>query len=662
MTDNSIKPEWSVQATPTKVWQYFAFDAKNGDIDYAFHGEFDGVRLVAYWDRGVDRWIDHLPEGFNDGFRPVYNRMGISHRDRSKGTVVVFQSEEEVDAFEAFYRENRRDYVAICFMPEIERVMDISMFTDRKLLFWAPNTAEGDQWFYDTSNIIGTRAKEIFVAETKGYGQGYNFLKALESSVQVINAIELAQPLVIDKPRVKINVEGFTDLRGTIPIQFIEKMQAELGDNKGKIEAEYNTIMRLVDRDPAFSHLIKTDRATNQVCFSSVYGTIDEVDNAILNRLSMYGIKRLGKDTRFDIINTLRLRDNNTINSVTDHFNRLSVKYPDPKSHLDEILSCITYGKNDLEMRVIYNELFHNFFIRAAQHTKMAFSAPVTNDIVPVFVGGQGIGKSRFCRYLAMEDSLFVDLGDKGVALGSPDSIRHISGKLVVELGEMSVYGKAEVTTVKAFVSQVVDSFRQLYERGITKVPRTANLVGTSNEVAFLKDLTGNRRFFPIGVKKIDHNKLFDHPEWVEQTWMHYWCNVVPNQFIELSANVKKFFDTETSKSVDTGFHEDIVEHIMHKLEPSRFFHAISNKQTRVSIPFAMFAEKYHAVIGGVPYDLNKKITFHLKKYGYEEAHARYQGKLVRAVSLDIKDEALLERMADVTTNPEEEHHGYDRS
>jgi len=292
----------------------------------------------------------------------------------------------------------------------------------------------------------------------------------------------------------------------------------------------------------------------------------------------------------------------------------------------------------------------------------MAFSAPVTNDIVPVFVGGQGIGKSRFCRYLAMEDSLFVDLGDKGVALGSPDSIRHISGKLVVELGEMSVYGKAEVTTVKAFVSQVVDSFRQLYERGITKVPRTANLVGTSNEVAFLKDLTGNRRFFPIGVKKIDHNKLFDHPEWVEETWMHYWCNVVPGQFIELSANVKKFFDTETSKSVDTGFHEDIVEHIMHELEPSRFFHAISNKQTRVSIPFAMFAEKYHAVIGGVPYDLNKKITFHLKKYGYEEAHARYQGKLVRAVSLDIKDEALLERMADVTTNPEEESHGYDRS
>lgn len=664
MEHETVRPDWGITAVPVKDWKYVIFNAGTGEIDYCFSGQFDALetRRLAYWNLKADKWTDYLPDDFAGGFLPLYNGMELNKRDRSLATVILFQTETEVDACEAFFREDRDKYVAVSFMPDLKRNIDLSLFASRKVLFWPEVSKKGDEWYYEMSNLISINAQAMLLANTRGWGEGFNILVALESggATAATLAVDLAQPLVIEKPNTKINAEGFTDLRGSVPRYFIDKMKAEFGDNKGVIETEYNSVMRVIDKDPGFTHLVKTDRATNQIAFSSIYGTIDEVDNAVLNRLSLYGIKRLSRDTRFDILNTLRLREANTFNSVDNHFGRLKVKYPDPKNRIDEILDKIEYIKNDPVTRMTYREMWEVYFTRGAMHTQLAFSRPVPNDIVPVLVGPQRIGKSRFCRYLAMTENLFMDMGDKNTALGSPDSIRYVSGRLVVELGEMSSYGKTEIGAAKVFISQTVDSFRQLYERGITKVPRTANLIGTSNEWKFLKDLTGNARFFPVGVKKIDHTALFKQPEVIEETWAYYWSKVVPGNWLDLSAGTKEFFDNQTSRSVDMGVSEDLFMGVFMLLEPEYYARAVNNryKPKRMAIPYSAFAQKYHEAYGTVPYDLSKKAQFCLTLMGYEEGRTRNEtGQLVRGVSIDLTNPNLRDRMKQVRENPEEDNH-----
>jgi hypothetical protein len=120
-------------------------------------------------------------------------------------------------------------------------------------------------------------------------------------------------------------------------------------------------------------------------------------------------------------------------------------------------------------------------------------------DYCPVLEGPGGLGKSTMVEVLAStawySDTQF-EIG-KG-----KESSEQVGGVWCIELGEMSAMGKAEVTAVKAFITSKVDRYRPAYARTIEEFPRQCVLVGTTNENTYLRDRTGNRRFWPIPVKQ----------------------------------------------------------------------------------------------------------------------------------------------------------------
>ncbi len=120
-------------------------------------------------------------------------------------------------------------------------------------------------------------------------------------------------------------------------------------------------------------------------------------------------------------------------------------------------------------------------------------------DYCPVLEGPGGLGKSTMVEVLAStawySDTQF-EIG-KG-----KESSEQVGGVWAIELGEMSAMGKAEVTAVKAFITSKVDRYRPAYARTMEEFPRQCVLVGTTNENTYLRDRTGNRRFWPIPVKQ----------------------------------------------------------------------------------------------------------------------------------------------------------------
>jgi len=123
------------------------------------------------------------------------------------------------------------------------------------------------------------------------------------------------------------------------------------------------------------------------------------------------------------------------------------------------------------------------------------------HDAILVLEGAQGIGKSSAIRALAGDD-WFSDALTIGA--DAKQVIEDTRGSWLVEMPELSGLRKADVEPVKAMVSRQVDRARLAYERHSVDRPRQFVLFGTVNEKHYLRDSTGNRRFWTVAVRKAD--------------------------------------------------------------------------------------------------------------------------------------------------------------
>lgn len=159
-------------------------------------------------------------------------------------------------------------------------------------------------------------------------------------------------------------------------------------------------------------------------------------------------------------------------------------------------------------------------------------------DHLLILEGEQGIGKSSAVRILAGE-AFFTDQLD---ALGGKDAMMQLRGVWIVELPELDVLSRAEMSRAKAFLTAQVERFRVPYGRRITKVPRQCVFVGTTNSDAWLTDETGGRRFWPVKCHRIDLAGLTRDRD---QIWAE--------ALVKYRASVKWWIeDDETVKSAST--------------------------------------------------------------------------------------------------------------
>jgi putative DNA primase/helicase len=134
-------------------------------------------------------------------------------------------------------------------------------------------------------------------------------------------------------------------------------------------------------------------------------------------------------------------------------------------------------------------------------------------DHMLVLEGSQGIGKSRACRAL-FGDAWFSDAIPPD--LTSKDAAMALLGVWCLEFAEIEHLIRAEVETIKAFLSRPVDRYRPPYGKAYVERPRQGVLIGTTNADDYLRDATGNRRIWPVRCRRAD-------PDWIalnrEQLW-----------------------------------------------------------------------------------------------------------------------------------------------
>lgn len=159
--------------------------------------------------------------------------------------------------------------------------------------------------------------------------------------------------------------------------------------------------------------------------------------------------------------------------------------------------------------------------------TRKTFAAAVARiyvpgikfDCVPVLDGDQGIGKSTIVKDLVSpeyysETLSLTDMDDKSGA-------EKLQGFWAVEIGELAGMKKADIEKVKAFLSTCDDKYRPSYGRVVESHPRQCIIIATVNgERGYLRDITGNRRFWIIKLHQKKQKKTWNFtPEFRAQFW-----------------------------------------------------------------------------------------------------------------------------------------------
>lgn len=114
-------------------------------------------------------------------------------------------------------------------------------------------------------------------------------------------------------------------------------------------------------------------------------------------------------------------------------------------------------------------------------------------DHALVLEGIQGAGKSETVRALG-GPWVLEDLPP----LHSDGAMQALAGNWFVELSELSAMNRSQVEAVKSFLTRRIDKYRPPYARHFVEYGRRCVFIATTNEDRYLRDRTGNRRFWPV--------------------------------------------------------------------------------------------------------------------------------------------------------------------
>lgn len=173
-----------------------------------------------------------------------------------------------------------------------------------------------------------------------------------------------------------------------------------------------------------------------------------------------------------------------------------------------------TLGADD----TAYNREVERLFMLGA--VSRAYEPGSKFDYMPVLVGSQGIGKSRYVSLLAHIPAWY---NDNFNTIDGDAAVEKLRGLWIAEMAELLATKKArEIEAIKAFITSSKDVIRPKYARETVQRLRVCVFIGTTNSHDFLTDATGNRRFLPVECNATSCNEWMfsDAAEaHIEQMW-----------------------------------------------------------------------------------------------------------------------------------------------
>lgn len=225
-----------------------------------------------------------------------------------------------------------------------------------------------------------------------------------------------------------------------------------------------------------------------------LYGTKLKEEEARLTIALEYDIDMSSTDAQVILSNLARA---NSYSPVVDYLDEVAQKHKDIDPAFLDDLAFRFFGTKEK----IYSTYFKKFLISAVARARQPGCQ--VDHVFMLQSFKQGTGKSTFFKTL-FGSEFFTD--QLGAEITSRDEKMKVASAWCLEWAECDhVYRKKDVSAVKNFITSPVDTFRAPYARKEESHPRPSVIVGTTNDLAPLRDPSGNRRFLvtPVSLDKI---------------------------------------------------------------------------------------------------------------------------------------------------------------
>lgn len=339
--------------------------------------------------------------------------------------------------------------------------------------------------------------------------------------------------------------------------------QAELElDKRGRVKDTLTNIAAIVRNDPNLQNIVYNEfkgmvDVIGPLPWKQVHPGWNDADlaNAKLYFERVYGVWSPSKfkDALLAVVSAERL-----YHPVKEYLNGLTW---DGTERLDTLLVEYMGAEDTAYVRAVTRKTLCAAVARI-------YEPGIKFDSMLVLNGPQGMGKSTFYALLGREwfsDSLSIaDMRDKTAA-------EKLQGYWILEIAEMNGIKKVDVETVKSFLSRSDDKFRQAYGTVVESHPRTNIIVGSSNaDRGFLRDVTGNRRFWPVNVTGLGAKHPWELPE-VDQVWAEALERYRAGEELYLKGDVAEEAYQAQQDAMETDDREGLVEQYLECLLPENW-------------------------------------------------------------------------------------------
>jgi predicted P-loop ATPase len=276
-----------------------------------------------------------------------------------------------------------------------------------------------------------------------------------------------------------------------------------------------------------------------------------KLDNAALRRLNFTIHEAFGwmpgKTMHDDVV--LDMAGRNKFNPVQDYFNCLTW---DRIPRLDNLFGHY-FDAEPLDYLPVLSASWLIALVRRNQH-----DMPYSYQNMPVLQSPQGNLKGLSLKTLSIREEWYGE----GFNLGWDDKtvLESAEGKLVIEYSELADIRETSTGRAKVQMSKVVDRARMAYDRLPTERPRRFGMIGTVNQPVFLKDPTGNRRYYPVPLRLIRLDELRQDRD---QIWAEA---VFREKASEGTAIPEQFWKTQTEENSKRLVRNEIQEVLVDKL------------------------------------------------------------------------------------------------
>ena len=246
-----------------------------------------------------------------------------------------------------------------------------------------------------------------------------------------------------------------------------------------------------------------------------------------------------------------------SFNDLQNYLNSLKDKW-DKKPRLDTILIDYLGAKDTEYTRTVTRKIFTAAVTRAME-------PGCKFDNMLILVGTQGIGKSTLLDKMSrgwFNDNIRTFEGKEASEL--------LQGTWIIEISELDAFRRTDVSRIKQFLSLRTDRFRATYGRNVQEIPRSCVFFGTTNNIEFLQDKTGNRRFWTVDVGLNPHslNVWKDLDKNIDQLWAEAFVNWQNKEPLILTGKMEQTLKLNQESHRELSSREGIIRDFLKQYIP----------------------------------------------------------------------------------------------